>query len=150
MLLFIATACIVCVKYAILAGMKGLIAQSKIQDSDLDILISKARKNSGYPILVVVPSGETVSIMLEVTKLKKGWSRVAVDTWKSGYDITPEGQKAFLDFEKSILDPEDRREVACGSRVMRIDVRETGEGMILAYILCFLENPEHVQLASQY
>lgn len=123
----------------------GLIVYPKIKDSDLDKLVLLALKNGPVGITVITPNKQSAVITLEVTKRPKGYSRVLVDTYSSNWDISSYGQESFSRFEKNIPDSEDRKEVFCGKRIMRMDTKITGEGMVLAFILNFLEDGKYLE-----
>jgi hypothetical protein len=125
-----------------MAYMKGLIMHPKIKDEDLLLL---ARKKGHVNITFVTPDNKSAFVVLEVTKQTKGYTRVLLNTYSSNYDISSEGQKNFRKYERNISDPDDRKEVFCGKRVMRIDVKETGEGMVLAFMLLFLEDGKNIE-----
>lgn len=125
--------------------MKGLIAHPKIKEEDLDKLILSARKTGPIRITFITPHNKSTVIMLEVNKQQKGWFRVCMDTHSSNWDISLKGQENFKKYERNIPDSNDRKEVFCRKRIMRIDTKETGEGMVLAYILKFLEDGENLE-----
>jgi len=130
---------------AILTLMKGLIAHPKIEDGDLNELILFAKKNGPYSVPFLTPQGKTTTVVLEVTKRKGGYTRVLLDTYSSNYDISSIGQEDFVKRERNLPDPTDRKDAFCGRRVMSIDVRETGEGLVLLYMLDFLEDAENLE-----
>jgi len=130
--------------------MKGLISRLKISENNLDRFVSMARKKGFTLIPVITPNNQSTVVVLGVSKRPKGFFMVSIDTWKSGCNITKEGQKEFIEFVKNIPDPDDRKEVDCGKRVMRVDVKETGEKIILAFMLAFLENGEFIEEVSSY
>ena len=118
--------------------MNGFSTNSKFTDSDLDKLIIKARKNGSEPIYVTTPGGADGYISLEISKVKKGWAEVLVDIIHCAWDVTDEGQKDFPILIERLPDPEDHKNAFCGKRVIKVEVKETGEGMMLAAILTFL------------
>lgn len=131
--------------------MKGLVIHPKIKDEDLDKLILFASKKGPVGITFITPHNKSTIVMLEVNKRPKGYSRVLMDTYSSNWDISSKGQETFVKYERNLPDPDDRKEAFCGKRIMRIDVKKTGEGIILAYMLNFLEdgkNLEEVKLKS--
>lgn len=129
---------------------KGFIFNPKISDSDLDKIVSVARKNGFAMITIDTPDDQNEAVRFEVTKRPKGYSRVLMDMFSGSWDITLKGQKAFCSNSRGIPDPEERKEVFCGKRIMRIDIKETGEGMVLAYILEFLKNGEYVEKMKNF
>lgn len=132
-------------KCAIIESMKGLRIHPKIEDKDLDKLISFATKKGPIGITFVTPHNKSTIIMLEVSKRPKGYSRVLINTYSCNWDISSKGQKTFVKYERNLPDPDDRKEIFCGKRIMRIDVKKTGEGIILAYMLNFLEDEKNLE-----
>lgn len=126
-------------------NMKGLIAYPKIKDGDLDELVLSARKKGRIGITFITPHNKSTIVMLEVNKRPKGYTRVLMDTYSSNWDISSKGQEAFVKYERNLPDPDDRKEAFCGKRIMRINVKKTGEGMILAYMLKFIEDGENLE-----
>ena len=125
--------------------MKGLIAHPKIKDEDLDKLVLSARKKGYVGITFITPHNKSTVIMLEVSRRQKGWFSVLMDTHSSNWDISLKGQENFKKYERNIPDSDDRKEVFCRKRIMRIDTKETGEGIALAYMLKFLEDGENIE-----
>lgn len=125
--------------------MKGLVIHPKIKDEDLDKLILFASKKGPVGITFITPHNKSTIVMLEVSKRPKGYIRVLMDTYSSNWDISSKGQEAFVKYERNLPDPDDRKEAFCGKRIMRIDVKKTGEGIILAYMLNFLEDGENLE-----
>lgn len=117
----------------------------KIKNEDLDKVASSAIKKGPIGLTFITPHNKSTTVMFEVTKRPKGYSRVLMDTYTSNWDINPKGQKDFIKYERGLLDSDDRKEAFCGRRIMRIDVKKTGEGMILAYMLNFLEEGKNLE-----
>lgn len=125
--------------------MKGLIAYPSLTQGGLDKLVLFARKNKAVNVTFLTPSKEITRVALVMTKRPKGWVRVLMDTFSSNFDINPDGQANFERNAKRLPDPKERKEISCGSRVMSIDVRETGESLVLAYMLHFLEDSTNLE-----
>lgn len=120
--------------------MKGLSIRYKIQDKDLGKILSFTSKKGPIGLTFITPHCKSAIVMLEVTKKSKGYSRVLMDTYSSNWDISSKGKETFVKHERNLPDPEDRKEAFCGKRIMRIDVKKNGEGMVLAFMLNFLED----------
>lgn len=125
--------------------MKGLIVYPKIKDVDLDELVLSAKKMGRIGITFITPHNKSTVIMLDVNKQQKGWFCVCMDTHSSNWDISLKGQENFKKYERNIPDSDDRKNVFCGKRIMRMDTKETGEDVILAYMLKFIENGENIE-----
>jgi hypothetical protein len=125
--------------------MKGLIPHPEISDRDLDKIIATAFKKKSVSLTFITPHNNHAVLKLEVTRQRRGYSRVLLDTYTSNWDITPAGQENFVQSEKYLPDPEDRINVSCGKRVMRMDVKKTGEGIVLAFMLRFLEDGHNLE-----
>gem|GEM_PF-5054023 len=124
--------------------MNELTIQPEINDEDLDKMVLSAKKKP-IGITFVTPHNKSNIVMLEVAKQPKGYSRVLFDTYSSDWDISSNGQENFGKYERNIPDPDDRKNIFCGKRVMRIDVKETGEGIALAYMLKFLGGGKNLE-----
>lgn len=133
----------------LLKSMKGLIVKPEIKDEDLDKLVLSAKKKP-VGITFVTPHNKSATVVLEVTKQPKGYFRVLFDTYRSNWDISSIGQENFGKYERNIPDPDDRKNIFCGKRVMRIDVKETGEGIVLAYMLNFLEDGKNLDEVKKF
>jgi hypothetical protein len=124
--------------------MNGFTTNPQIKDSDLDILIKEAQ-NGVKQIPITAPDGTESYIILEVSKVKKGWFKVLVDIIPCAWDITEDGQQVFPELINRLPDKEDRRNAFCGKRVLEVETRETGEGLILAAILIFLGQGKYLE-----
>lgn len=118
---------------------------SQLKDQDLDSLIKEARKNRSTAIPVITPSGSQSYISLEVSKVKKGWAKVLVDIHHCNWDITKEGQNALPELLNRLPDPDDHRAPFCGKRVLQVEVKETGERIMLIGILTFLTQGQYLE-----
>lgn len=132
-------------KCANIIFMNGLISNPKILDKEFDELILNARKEGYIFIQMLTPSKTPGLVRLEVSKIKKGWCRVGIDIDPSNYAITTHGREEFYDIEKNMLDNEDRRNPSCSGRTMAIETKETGEGMVLAFMLMVLEDGINIE-----
>lgn len=125
--------------------MKGLEYISGTGEEEIDALVERAKKEGSIDLPMLTRNSQGTFVTLECSKQPQGFTRVCIDTFKSNWDITPDGQKAFEEMERRLPDSDDRRNVFCGKRVMRIEVKETGEGLVLAYMLGFLEAGENLE-----
>lgn len=125
--------------------MKGLITYPSLIQGDLDKLVLFARKNKAVNVTFLTPSKEITRIALQIIKRPKGWVRVLMDTFPSNFDINQDGQVNFERNARRLPDPKERKEISCGSRVISIDVRPTGERYALAFMLRFLADAGNLE-----
>lgn len=127
--------------------MKGFVPRKEISDEDLDKIIRSARKNGSEFIIFSDPDDNLVKIKLEMSNVdtKQGFVRLRMDLYSTNFDITPKGQDAFEKKATHLPDQDDIDQVFSGKRVIRMDVRETGEPFILSYMLVFLEDSSNFQ-----
>jgi hypothetical protein len=128
--------------------MNGFTTKTPMVNQNLDNLIQQGYKVGGTKISIITPAGDNDSIALEVTKAGKGWTKVLVDIYHCGWDITDEGKKEFIKFMDRLPDPEDHRNTFCGKRVLEVEVKQTGEGMMLAGILTFLAQGKYLEIVT--
>ena len=133
------------IQYVIITDVKGLTTYPKLTQSDLDELVLFARKNKEVNVTFLTPKNEVTRVALEVSKRPKGWVRILMDTWSSNFDISLVGQRNFEMNAERLPDPKERKEIFCGSRVMSIDVRPTGERFALSFMLDFLEDVANLE-----
>lgn len=121
--------------------MVGFTPVSRIENSDLDDLIKKAKEKTFFPINFLAPDGSKIAIrLLAVHKsTKKGFSRVSLDIDWEGVQGVDDAFKKFVEKIK-MSDENDYHEIVCGPHIMRIDIKKGSERSALAIMLDFLKD----------